>query len=340
MLDIGCGTGRVALDLAARGHAVTAVDADAELVAELGRRARERGLRVDCLAADARTLALGARFGLALAAMQVVQLLGGRPGRLAFLARVREHLEPGARFGAALADPFETVPPADALPPLPDVAEVGGWVLSSRPVEVREEPDGVSVHRLRQLVSPTGELTEELSTVLLESVSADDLEGEAEEARAGARRAPTRCRRRATTWAAPWCCWRRPHERSPAPVRALSRADEHLRRPRQHRRAASTLRVARLGFELASASVGEPVDPDATTSSTWAAGRTATRRSWPRTWWPPSATRSTPRRRAARWCWRCAAATSCSATPTSWATGNCRESASWTSTRCASRGRG
>ncbi len=32
MLDVGCGTGRVALDLAARGHEVVAVDADPELV--------------------------------------------------------------------------------------------------------------------------------------------------------------------------------------------------------------------------------------------------------------------------------------------------------------------
>jgi len=182
VLDIGCGTGRVALDLAERGHAVTAVDADAELVAELASRARGLGLRVDSLAADARSLALGRRFGLALAAMQVMQLLGGRPGRLALMARVRDHLAPGGRFGAALADPFEVVPPADALPPLPDVAEVEGWVLSSRPVDVREELHGVAVDRLRQLVSPTGELTEEMSTVVLESVTADELEREAAEA--------------------------------------------------------------------------------------------------------------------------------------------------------------
>ncbi len=179
VLDLGAGTGRVALDLAGLGHDLTAVDSDPELVDELSRRARERGLRVDCVPGDARTLALGRRFGLAFAAMQVVQLLGGTEGRRALFDRVREHLEPGARFAAALADPFEAVPPEDALPPLPDVAEVEGWVLSSRPVDVHAEPGGVAVHRLRQLVSPTGDLTEELHTVVLESVTPDELEAEA-----------------------------------------------------------------------------------------------------------------------------------------------------------------
>ena len=39
MLDVGAGAGRVALELARAGHDVTALDLDAELLAEL-RRAR------------------------------------------------------------------------------------------------------------------------------------------------------------------------------------------------------------------------------------------------------------------------------------------------------------
>ena len=39
-LDVGAGTGRVALDLARAGERVTALDLDAELLAELARRAR------------------------------------------------------------------------------------------------------------------------------------------------------------------------------------------------------------------------------------------------------------------------------------------------------------
>ena len=56
VLDLGAGTGRVALDLAARGHDVTALDSDAGLLAALAHRARERGLRVHASTADARAL--------------------------------------------------------------------------------------------------------------------------------------------------------------------------------------------------------------------------------------------------------------------------------------------
>ena len=42
VLDIGSGTGRVALDLAGRGHDVAAVDADSALIGALAERARGR----------------------------------------------------------------------------------------------------------------------------------------------------------------------------------------------------------------------------------------------------------------------------------------------------------
>jgi SAM-dependent methyltransferase len=182
VLDLGCGTGRVALDLAGNGHRVVGLDSDAELIRELVHRARQRDLRVDAVAGDVRSFDLGRRFDLAIAPMQVAQLLGGADGRRRMLSCVGRHLKPGGLLGAALADPFEGVPVDSALPPMPDVREQDGWVLSSTPVAVRPEPGAVAVERVRQVVSPEGELAESLVTIRLENLDPDVLEREAAEA--------------------------------------------------------------------------------------------------------------------------------------------------------------
>jgi SAM-dependent methyltransferase len=178
VLDLGCGTGRVALDLAARGHAVTGLDSDPDLVRALASRARERGLEVEARVGDARALALERRFGLLLLPMQVVQLLGGGDGRGALLRGARGHLVPGGLLAAALADPWEGLDPEHALPPLPDMAEMDGWVVSSAPVAVRAEPGAVLIDRLRQAVSPRGELWEALATIRLDALAPQELEAE------------------------------------------------------------------------------------------------------------------------------------------------------------------
>ena len=179
VLELGCGTGRVALDLAARGHEVTALDTDAALVRALAKRARADGLRVEAVTADARSFSLPRRFSLAIAPMQLVQLLGGAAGRMSMLERVRRHLVPGGLLAAALADPFEPVSGESALPPLPDLREREGWVFSSQPVAVRAEAGGaVAIDRLRGAVSPAGELSESLVTVRLDGVVPADLESE------------------------------------------------------------------------------------------------------------------------------------------------------------------
>jgi SAM-dependent methyltransferase len=182
VLDLGCGTGRVALDLAARGHDVTGVDSEPSFTAALASRARQRGLRVRAETADARSFDLaGQKFGLAIAPMQVVQLLGGPDGRAGMLTCARSHLTAGALLAIALADPFEGIPDDEEIaPPLPDVREEDGWVYSSVPTAVREEAGGATaIDRLRQAVSPSGELDESMATIRLDRVEPGDLEDEA-----------------------------------------------------------------------------------------------------------------------------------------------------------------
>jgi SAM-dependent methyltransferase len=179
VLDVGSGTGRVALDLAARGHEVWALDADAALIGALERRARETGLRVRASSGDARSFDLsGATFALAIAPMQVVQLLGGAAGRSALLERVLAHLEPGGVFAAAIADPFEGEPAEMIGPPLPDVREQDGWVFQSQPIAVRQVAGGSEIDRIRQAVSPTGELNESFNTIRLDDLAPEELEGD------------------------------------------------------------------------------------------------------------------------------------------------------------------
>ena len=185
ILDLGCGTGRVSLDLAAGGHDLTGVDSEPAFTSALAARARERRLRIRAETADVRSFDLpGHSFALAIAPMQVAQLLGGSDGRTRMLRCVRRHLPAGALLAVALADPLEGIPPdEDPAPPLPDVREEDGWVYSSTPVDVRPEGSATAIDRLRQAVSPNGELDESLATIVLDSVTPEELESEASGAR-------------------------------------------------------------------------------------------------------------------------------------------------------------
>jgi SAM-dependent methyltransferase len=175
ILDLGAGTGRVARNLHAAGYRVSALDSDADLLAAL----RERSPGITALNADARSFELDDRFALILAPMQLAQILGGPAGRRAMLRCVHRHLLPDGRFAAALADPYHAVAEEDRSPPYPDMIERHGWVFSSQPVWVREEPGRVVVERRRQAVSPDGTLEEETAPFQLDLVSIDEFEDEA-----------------------------------------------------------------------------------------------------------------------------------------------------------------
>jgi SAM-dependent methyltransferase len=151
VLDVGAGTGRVALDLAAHGVDVTALDRDPDLLAALRERAAAAGLEIPTVAADARAFAIpGRRFALIAVPMQTLQLLGGADGRAGFLAAARAHLADGGRVAAALADALDAYEAETDGLPEPDVAEVGGITYTSLPLAVVDEGDHAAIHRLRQ----------------------------------------------------------------------------------------------------------------------------------------------------------------------------------------------
>lgn len=178
VLELGCGTGRVALHLARRGHRVYGVDRDAELLATLERRGED--LPLEAVHADAREFALPGTVGLALAPTHLLQLLPSREDRIACLRRVAEHLRPGGLLAASI---LERMPEPDGSPPpLPDVREVDGWVYSSLATEVAIGEEELFVRRLRQTVSPQGELSEEGDEVRIATFPASRLEAEGAEA--------------------------------------------------------------------------------------------------------------------------------------------------------------
>jgi SAM-dependent methyltransferase len=177
VLDVGAGTGRVALDLARRGHEVVALDRDPALLDAL--RERGAGLPVSAVAADARDFALHRRFALVIVPMQTLQLLGGPAGRARFLECARVHLAGGGLLAVALADALDAFDSDHDLPPIPDLREVGGVVYASRPVAVRDLGDRAAIERVREVVARDGTRTVSDDVIELDRVDADELAAEA-----------------------------------------------------------------------------------------------------------------------------------------------------------------
>ena len=180
VLDVGAGTGRVALDLARAGHEVHALDVDPVLLAALA--ARAEGLPVTTHEGDARSFDLGMRFGLILAPMQTVQVLGGAAERASMLAAVRAHLAPRGLFAAALANVLEGYDGDDLDLPLPDMAEVAGTVFSSRPTAIRDAGEAFVLERLREKVTGDGRRAVEEDRITLHRCTAERLAAEGADA--------------------------------------------------------------------------------------------------------------------------------------------------------------
>jgi len=182
ILDVGAGTGRVALDLVRRGHEVVALDIDAALLGELEQRARADGLSVRTVVADAADFALDERdFALVMAPMQTVQLLDPAD-RLGFLRCARDHVAPRGLVAIALVDALETFDDEHVLLPLPDQLVVDGTLYSSQPVALRDHGDTVTIERIRQVVTAGGRRSASDDVLHLHRVAIQEVEAEGRDA--------------------------------------------------------------------------------------------------------------------------------------------------------------
>lgn len=137
LLDVGCGTGSHAIELARRGYRVTGVDLSQSMIDQARHKSKELpdGQRPAFQCGDAKDFETGSTFELGIMMFAVVGYLTGNDDVLKGLRNIRRQLEPGALF---LCDFW-----------------YGPSVLSTRPTD-----------RVRVLTTPGGRVIRAASTTL------------------------------------------------------------------------------------------------------------------------------------------------------------------------------
>ncbi|HEY4449964.1 MAG TPA: class I SAM-dependent methyltransferase [Solirubrobacteraceae bacterium] len=182
ILDVGAGSGRVALDLARAGHEVTALDLDERLLRALA--GRIGSLPLQTVNADARSFELARRdYALCIAPMQTVQLLGGTDGRIAFLRCARRHLRRGGLLACAILGELEPFDCRDGGPaPAPERTRVDGRLYLSQALRVELTRRSVVLERERTVAGGTAARAPERDVIELDRLTATRLRREGREA--------------------------------------------------------------------------------------------------------------------------------------------------------------
>lgn len=104
VLELGCGSGRIAVALAADGHAVVGLDRSPAMLARAAARARTVGVDARFVGGDLGDFRLADRFALVIVPFNTFLMV--RPDdRRALLARIREHLGPGGQLALDVFQP-------------------------------------------------------------------------------------------------------------------------------------------------------------------------------------------------------------------------------------------
>jgi SAM-dependent methyltransferase len=116
VLELGVGTGRIALPLASRGHRVHGIDLSEAMVERL--RAKPGGDGVEITIGDFATTRVGAGFSLAYVVFNTIMNLTTQDEQIACFANVAAQLAPGGCFVVEVGVPqLQRLPPGEKLRP-------------------------------------------------------------------------------------------------------------------------------------------------------------------------------------------------------------------------------
>jgi SAM-dependent methyltransferase len=111
-LELGVGTGRIALPLAERGVAVHGIDLSEAMVAKL--RAKPNADRIGVTMGDFASTQVGATFSLAYLVANTIMNLTTQDEQVACFENAAAHLEPGGRFVIEVLVPrLQRLPPGE-----------------------------------------------------------------------------------------------------------------------------------------------------------------------------------------------------------------------------------
>lgn len=101
LLELGCGTGRIAIPLAEAGHDVVGVDNDARMLDRVRSRwesvEKPDGGQLELVEADLTTVHLDRRFDFVILGLNTLPMLGGHDVQLAAVRVAARHLAPDGR---------------------------------------------------------------------------------------------------------------------------------------------------------------------------------------------------------------------------------------------------
>ncbi|HEY3178762.1 MAG TPA: class I SAM-dependent methyltransferase [Casimicrobiaceae bacterium] len=162
VLELGCGNGRILLELHANGIEIVGIDRSQKMLAELLRKAEARGLPVRASVMDVRLLGFGRHFDVVLCPYSLITYMTAEDDANQMLAEVKRVLAPG---GMVVIDAFISRPVEPVRDFTRDYVRPFGAHSLMRSKRITAVSDRVNrVERRYEIVSSDGVVQQRIET--------------------------------------------------------------------------------------------------------------------------------------------------------------------------------